>query len=186
MKKLNNYITERLKLTSKTYNYTCQPKNRNELRKILEERLTKDKNADLNDIDVSQITDMGPSGAYNVGLFEGLNPHDIDISKWNVSNVTNMQYMFYQCKNFTGTGLENWDVSNVTDMSYMFCYCNNFTGKGLENWNVSKVTNMYAMFSRCENFNGDLSKWDVSSVGNMDFMFKNCPNLKAFPKWYRR
>ena len=90
MKNLNNYIIERLHITKKTSIYNYFPKTKEELRKILEERLTKDKNADLNDIDVSQITNM-------FELFYKLDPHNIDISNWDVSNVTNMSYMFLNC-----------------------------------------------------------------------------------------
>ena len=213
MKKFNNYITERLKLTSKTNTnyYTCQPKDKFELRDILKERLAKDKNANLNDIDVSQITDMGWKGfRANKGLFEDLDPHDIDISEWNVSKCTNMNSMFCSCENFN-CDLSNWDVSNVTNMGIMFDGCENFTGKGLENWNVknvvdmrvmfsgctnfncdlsnwdvSNVTNMEFMFYYCDNFNCDLSKWNVSKVTNMDFMFFHCPSLKKFPSWYNK
>ena len=35
------------------------------------------------------------------GLFGDLDPYNIDISRWNVSNVKNMRGMFYGCKNFT-------------------------------------------------------------------------------------
>ena len=40
---------------------------------------------------------------------------NIDISKWNVSNVTSMNSMFYKCKEFS-SDLSKWDVSNVTNM----------------------------------------------------------------------
>ena len=50
------------------------------------------KNADLNYIDTSQVTNME-------SLFEGTDFNG-DISDWVVSNVTNMSYMFYNCKNF--------------------------------------------------------------------------------------
>ena len=211
MKTLDNYITERLKLTSKTSRYSCQPKSFNELRDILEKRLKEDKNADLNDIDVSKIINMGWKGfRANKGLFEDLDPHDIDISEWNVSKCTNMNSMFCSCENFN-CDLSNWDVSNVTNMGIMFDGCENFTGKGLENWNVknvvdmrvmfsgctnfncdlsnwdvSNVTNMEFMFYYCDNFNCDLSKWNVSKVTNMDFMFFHCPSLKKFPSWYNK
>ena len=42
-----------------------------------------------------------------------------DISKWDVSNVTNMSCMFDYNSQFNGD-ISKWDVSNVTDMSNMF------------------------------------------------------------------
>jgi len=41
---------------------------------------------------------------------------------WNVSNVTNMKSMFYDCFNFNQP-LGKWDVSNVTNMESMFYGC---------------------------------------------------------------
>ena len=149
MKNLTNYILEKLVINKNTkvkvYNY--HPKDEIELRKILENRLAQDKNADLNDIDISQITDMGELYG-DTGLFEDLDPHNINISDWNVNHVTNMESMFYNCENFD-CDLSNWDVSNVEDMSYMFYNCSKFTGKGLNNWkvkidNINKVKQIFA------------------------------------------
>jgi len=142
MKKLIDII-EGLKIGSKTKvkKYSCKPKKINELKDIIEKRLKKDKNADLNDIDVSDITDM-----YN--LFGGLDPHNIDISEWNVSKVENMGFMFIGCTNFN-SDLSKWDVSNVTDMGCMFYVCGKFNCD-LSKWDVSNVNRMSNMFYRCD------------------------------------
>ena len=94
MNNLSTYIIEKLHLNKdikvKEYNY--HPKDKYELHSLIKELLEERGNdADLNDIDVSDITDMSE-------LFINLNPHNIDISKWNVSNVKNMSDMFYKCK----------------------------------------------------------------------------------------
>jgi surface protein len=41
------------------------------------------------------------------------------IASWDVSQVTDMTYLFYEATSFNGD-LSRWDVSNVTDMSDMF------------------------------------------------------------------
>ena len=92
--------------TNNKTNYTVQPKNKNELMHIITSAF-KIKQYDLNYIDTSKITDMSE-------LFANIN-HNFDVSKWDVSNVTNMSSMFYYCKNFD-CDLSNWDVSNVKDM----------------------------------------------------------------------
>ena len=45
-----------------------------------------------------------------------------DISGWDVSNVTNMAFMFYDCESFN-QDISKWDVSNVTDAINMFEKC---------------------------------------------------------------
>ena len=141
MKNLNQYITEKFKINSKTISkYTCQPKTRKELKSIIEDRLEKNKNANLNDIDVSNIDDMH-------NLFVNLDIHNIDISEWDVSNVKVMHRMFYCCENFN-SDLSNWDVSNVINMTSMFEGCKKFNCD-LSSWNVSNVKIMDDMFYGC-------------------------------------
>jgi len=197
MKNLNNYIvehleystfpiTERLHITKKTNIYKYFPKTKEELREILEERLAEDKDADLNDIDVSKITDMGKINSYGLsyGLFESLDPHNIKLDKWDVSNVTDMKWMFYDCVDFN-SDLSNWNVSNVTDMCFMFYDCENFN-TDLSNWDVSNVRSMKAMFFMCKNFEGKgLEKWNISKVINMNYMFDKCTSLQNKPIWYK-
>jgi len=142
MKTLNEYIIEGLKINSKTKvnKYSCKPKTKYDLKDIIRERLDKDKDANLNDIDVSNITDM-------FNLFHNLDPHNIDISEWDVSKVTNMMGMFDECENFN-SDLSEWDVSNVTDMQDMFFDCRKFNSD-LSNWDVSNVKFMHDMFHGC-------------------------------------
>ena len=88
MKNLTAYINESLKLGKLRYKY--HPKTKEELKDIILQRIKDEGNeVNLNDIDVSNITDMSV-------LFKGTNFNG-DISKWDVSNVTNMSYMFYYC-----------------------------------------------------------------------------------------
>ena len=139
MKNINNYILEKLKkINSKNANNHYSPHSREELVKLLEERLKEDKNADLNDIDVSNITNMNM-------LFYKLDPHNIDISEWDVSNVEDMKFMFSASK-FNGD-ISKWNVSNVENMTSMF-FDSSFNGD-ISNWDVSKVKSMYTMFMGC-------------------------------------
>jgi hypothetical protein len=65
-----------------------------------------------------------------------------DISKWDVSNVINMDGMFY-FSNFNGD-ISQWNVSNVECMSYMFSY-SKFTND-LSNWTPYKLEKMSCAF----------------------------------------
>ena len=143
MKSLSSYIQEKLiikKSNKQSNSYKYFPKTKKDLKDIIFKRIEAEGNeVDLNDIDVSKITNM-------TSLFEGTNFNG-NISQWDVSNVTNMYAMFYNCKTFN-QDISSWDVSNVTDMIYMFY--------------------------RCEAFNQDISSWDVSKVKYFNDIFYKC------------
>ena len=52
--------------------------------------------------------------------------------------------------------LSKWDVSRVTNMDYMFRFASSFNGD-ISKWDVSSVTSMVRMFFEASSFNGDLS-----------------------------
>ena len=167
MKSLTHYIQEKLVIKKrKIIDYKYFPKTKKELRDIIEQRIKEEGNeVDLNAIDVSNITDMSD-------LFYGTNFNG-NISNWDVSNVTNMRFMFNGDGEFN-QDISNWNVSNVTDMRCMFSNCKKFN-KDISKWNVSNVTDMYCMFFDCSSFNKDISKWDVSNIKNNRFIFDYCP-----------
>ena len=115
MKSLVHYIQEKLIIKKSNNYYKYFPETKKELKDIIEQRIKQDGNeVDLNDIDVSNIIDMSE-------LFEGTDFNG-NISKWDVSNVTDMRYMFANCISFN-QDISRWDVSNVTNMRYMFANC---------------------------------------------------------------
>ena len=112
MKTINEYL--KLKGVKQKRLYTDTPKDKVELDSIILTRISKyGYECDLNDIDVSNITNM--SGLFMCSKFNG------DISEWDVSNVTDMNTMFLMSK-FNGD-ISKWNVSNVKDMKYIFRGC---------------------------------------------------------------
>lgn len=99
---------------------------------------------------------------------------------WNTSKITNMYNMFGEALYFNAP-VGNWDVSNVTDMSYLFDYTSfNYP---LENWNTSKVTDMQHMFHGSTLFNQDITKWDTSKVTDMTEMFHETSFNQNLGQW---
>ena len=114
MKSLKNYIQEKL-IIKKDKNYKYFPNTKEELKEIIDKRIEQEGNkVDLNDIDVSKITDM--SKLFEETDFNG------DISGWDVSNITDMSYMFYRCKSFN-QDISGWDVSKVKYVDNIFKGC---------------------------------------------------------------
>ena len=85
------------------------------------------------------------------------------------SSITNLSNAFYNTGKASITGLDSWDVSNVTDMSYMFSNASVFD-QDIGTWNVSNVTDMNNMFNASA-FNQNIGSWTVSNVTNMAGMF---------------
>ena len=158
------------------------------IKKIIQDELDRlGHDANLNHIDVSEVKGM-PNlfncDNWNLGpKYKDLNP---DISKWDVSNVENMDHMFTFCENFN-CDISQWIVKNVITMESMFCGCENFN-QDISSWNVGKVEDMSGMFCGCENFNQDLSSWDVQKVlhSNRVLMFKDCPIREEFKPKFKK
>ena len=180
MKPSNQHILETLIINKDYRDASISPKSFDELRKIIKDRYdklgsgTKENPVDFNDIDVSNIDSF--CDKLDIGIFNDMNFKYIDISDWDVSNVTDMNGMFFMCKELKSVGdISKWNVSKVTDMNSMFNGCNELEFIGdISKWNVSNVTNMGHMFNSCNNFNQDISNWNVSKVMFKYRMFYNC------------
>ncbi len=102
-----------------------------------------------------------------------INGTSADLNGISIIGITDLSNLFNSsiCLEFNGD-ISKWDVSRVTDMYGMFAH-SHFNGD-ISNWDVSSVTSMQSMFSS-SHFNGDISKWDVSKVTDMNGMFYECP-----------
>ena len=155
-----------------------RPKTRSELVDFIGEQLKiQGPNANLNVIDVSKITDM--AFIFNPFAHEIKN---IDISLWNVKNVTTFGHMFQYCMNFN-CDLSKWDTRSASNMYGMFDGCSSFNSD-LSKWDVRKLVLANYMFRNCTNFNCDLSKWNTNKLEYMMGMFRGCKSLKKIPSWY--
>ena len=105
----------------------------------------------------------------------------LDITKFDTSKVTNMEYMFFGCSRLKNLNLLNFNTSLVNNMNSMFYNCINLTSLDLSKFNTSKVKNMQYMFHGCNNLRFlDLSNFDTSLVTKMNSMFSRCNELTSF------
>lgn len=115
---------------------------------------------------------------------------DIPMNKWDVSNVTSMETLFFSLPNTEresfNENINDWDVSNVTDMRSMFSRCKSFN-QPLDKWHdkLTQVKFMNRMFFRCENFNQPLNDWKLSDARVMGEMFSGCTEFnQPLDKWH--
>ena len=114
----------------------------------------------------------------------------VDVSKWDISNVTNMYRMFAgNTSNMMALetlDVSKWDTSKVTDMTGAFQCCKNLTALNVSDWNVVNVTTMQNMFKDCQSLSElDVSNWKVDNVTKMNSMFSACFSLEELDvsKW---
>ncbi|MFD2199993.1 BspA family leucine-rich repeat surface protein [Shivajiella indica] len=141
----------------------------------------RDEGADLTCVCTSLVTDMSSlfEGNYGDFMVYGIQyEFNQSISNWDVSNVTNMSWMF-SVSTFNQP-ISNWDVSNVTDMFSMFL--GSEFNQPIGEWDVSNVTAMSGMFYKGK-FNQPIGNWDVSNVKSMNAMFKGTPFNQPIGNW---
>ena len=103
---------------------------------------------------------------------------DIDFSKFNTENVTDMQRMFHKCKGLKLLDLQYFNTKNVTNMRSMFDGCSSLTTINLSSFNTKNVTNMEDMFQECSSLTSiNLSSFNTQKVTDMAGMFQECSSL---------
>ena len=105
---------------------------------------------------------------------------EIDLKKFNTNKVINMNRMFYGCKSLIELNLSSFNTENVLNMNEMFNGCNNLEKIIFSsNFKTNKIINMNSMFKNCNGLiNLDLLSFDTSIVTDMSNMFYGCNNLK--------
>ena len=99
--------------------------------------------------------------------------------------VTDMSYMFNNCKYLRFVDFKNWKTDNITSMEAMFQLCD-IDLKGILNiskLNIPNLENMRAMFCKCSKLEGlpEINKWfsfKESNITNMSMLFNGCKNIK--------
>jgi surface protein len=100
----------------------------------------------------------------------------VDISKWDMSNVTDMSGMFENCT--MNEDISGWNTSSCTNMKNMFK--NNTTfNQPIGSWNVSNVINMDEMFRDAVSFEQDISSWNISNVPLLPIAFAKNSKLSS-------
>ena len=113
------------------------------------------------------------------GIFKGKTHVSISVIACDTEKVTNMEHMFYNCKNLTKLEIGgNFNTKNVENMSCMFQFCNSLTELDLEKFNTENVTDMRCMFDECNSLKKlNIKYFNTKNVMHMNSMFSGCRNL---------
>ena len=133
-------------------------------------------NLDLSNWDTSNVTNMRGmfNQCYKLKEIKGLN-------KFITKKVESLEGMFQKCNELEYLDLSNWNISNVTNMNYMFNSCFKLKDiKKMKNKNLNKLLSVEGMFQLCIELESlDLSDFDTSNITNMNMMFASCKKLKS-------
>ena len=89
-------------------------------------------------------------------------------------------HLFTGMKNMKSVDLSRIDVSHMTDMSYMFCNCKSLESLDLSGFKNTKPENMSRMFEYCGKLISlNLTQIDMSNVENIKRMFGSCDSLTS-------
>ena len=61
-----------------------------------------------------------------------------------------MSSRFNYCSSLTSLNLLNFNITNVTNMNYIFSFCYSLTSLNLLNFNTINITKMYNMFTKVD------------------------------------
>jgi len=66
------------------------------------------------------------------------------------SNLTKIDFLFYNCISLISLDLSNFNAQNITNMIFLFSGCKSLKSLVLSNLNTEKITNMSNMFDGCD------------------------------------
>ena len=117
------------------------------------------------------LHNLDTSAAENMShMFSGCDDlKTLDLSRFNTTNVTTMDFMFYGM-NLVELDLSGFDTSSLTSMGHMFSKNNSLEVVDTGSFNTSKVKNMEGVFQDCTSLTTvvGLEEWDTSSVEQYD------------------
>lgn len=147
----------------------------------------------------------GTQVASGKSLFESSLFKSVDISNWDLSEVTTCERMFHDCENLERVVLGKQETARLLNTSYMFEDCWRLPSIDISGWDLSEVYSCKGMFRCCfrlkdlnlgtqnmqrlsdaiKMFDGckrlervALSGWAVADAVNCEFMFSECEDLK--------
>ncbi|HFE9852388.1 TPA: bacterial Ig-like domain-containing protein, partial [Enterococcus faecalis] len=105
----------------------------------------------------------------------------LDLSSFNIPNVTNMDYMLSACSGLTSVDFTDFNAPNVTNIQGLFSGCIGLTSLDLSSFNIPNVTTMDYLCQACRSATSIvLPHINTSKVTSMDYIVYECISLTDF------
>ena len=104
----------------------------------------------------------------------------LDVSHFNTANVTNMFSLFYNCSLLPTIDVSGFNTSKVTHFGNLFYGCSSVTSLDVSDFDTSASTSTSYMFYGCSGLTSlDVSNFNTSNVTDMSSMFSGCSGLTS-------
>ena len=128
-------------------------------------------------LDIIQWGECFRLGTSEGGYFQGASNMNISATDpINLSGTTSLSECFMDCATMNSSNVIGWDVSNVTNMSFMFRSATSFN-QNIGGWNVSNVTAINGMFLSATSFNNggsnSIQNWSAPLCTTFASMFQS-------------
>ena len=116
----------------------------------------------------------------NAGDYKNLT---VTLSQIGKDPITDMSYMFNNCKYLHDVDFKDWKTDNITSMEAMFQLCNLEKIPDISKFNTTNLENIRAMFCKCTKIIKipNMNMWfnnKESKLTNMSMLFNGCIALK--------
>ena len=177
-----------------TINYTLKNTSKKRSIKLFDPAFVKN-NKDKLKMKVTKLPDK-------INIYDGdlidyyRNSKNLEIEKMQIeltekdgnNQVTDLSYMFNNCKYFESANFTNWNLNNITSMEAMFQLCKNVQleniSRIIKNNQNGNLVNIRALFCKCTNlkFVPDIDRWffilnNETRLKNMSMLFSGCKGL---------
>ena len=130
----------------------------------------------IGSIDTTNLKDI--SYAFNYFNYSGGKQiNELDLTHWNVSNVTYTNRAFYYCGKTYNLNISGWDFQKSDKLDY-FIAAAEFNTVNMANCNTSTITSFdHFSYYNSKLISIDMTGCDTSLATDMNYMFNNCSKL---------
>lgn len=130
------------------------------------------KTLDVSNWNVGSVSNMS-------SMFQGCTSlTNLDVSNWDTQNLIYASNLFRQTK-LTSLNLNKWNVEKMKNMDSMFRDCTELETLHISSWNINKAKYLNSMFMGCSKLTKiDVSNFNTTQVESFAHMFNNCTSLE--------